>query len=426
MGLAELLHPALHALPDVTLAVDPQSLRVLDVNRAREAFGHGRAGLGAMGLDALVALPRDELLRFVQAADAQPLDVGVRHGSGAVIHATASASHSAGAAAAPCVLVVIRESPEYARAIEEVDRIRGVLSGALEALERVSQHRRAAAAAPVLADDEAPTGATVPRLPELTLAQYVSLCVESDLSPGRVHEINERYGLLNEQARALLDRAFRDKLAADPALEAERTALHAKYLFWFTTQGRARHDGGAVAAHDLHAPPPPPENPTNAVRVGAFSPAMPLPHSGPFPRPAASPGAGGHRPLPPLAPLPPPVPPPHPPAAPQPTTTQPPITQPAEARGTLLAADGRGGAPVLPFKPAAVPELNVDQYATLGVELEVYADRRVEVLARYGIHSEAAWNACEEYWAAHLVGDMAIRQRWMKVASELRKKLVRP
>ncbi len=58
--------------------------------------------------------------------------------------------------------------------------------------------------------------------------------------------------------------------------------------------------------------------------------------------------------------------------------------------------------------------------------MEAYPDRRAEVLGRYGIHSEAAWHACEGHWAARLVGDMALRQRWMTVGAELRQKLARP
>ena len=246
-----------------------------------------------MGLDALLVMPRGDLLRFVQAADGRPADVGVRVANGALLHASVCASSSAGAAAAPCVLVVIREAPEHARALDEVDRIRGVLSDALDALERISEQRRDAAP-PASADHEPTTDAPAPHLPDLTLAQYVALSVESELQPARIREINERYGLLSDNARGLLDRAFRERLAADPALETERAALHARYLFWFHTQGRAHQESGAPAAPavSLSTPPklPKPLPAPTDFRATARSPGVSPPAARRAKAAAAAPG----------------------------------------------------------------------------------------------------------------------------------------
>ena len=115
-------------------------------------------------------------------------------------------------------------------------------------------------------------------------------------------------------------------------------------------------------------------------------------------------------------------PPPPPPAAPQP---QPQPAAMADVRATMAVGDIRFGAGALPFKPAGMPELTVEQYAALMVELEAYPEKRGEVLAMYGIHTDAAWTACDEHWTARLVGDPALRQRWIKLSADLKKKLVR-
>jgi hypothetical protein len=383
-----------------------------------------------MTLDALIELPREELSRLVVAADGRPADVGVRLGSGAIAHASVCAASSGGAAAAPCVLVVLREAPEHARALEEIDRIRLVLSSAADALERLSDRRRAAAA-PVLSDRDivlepsttpGPALAPAPPVPELTLAQYVSLCVETELQPARIREINERYGLTDE-TRALVDHAYRDKLAADPALEAERSALHARFRYqaWYEAQAREQQAREQQAQGMSGVLPAPAADPTalpadpRGLRATALSSALP---------PALAHAQAAARPLPP--PAAPPA-----PQAPQPAPA--PATNlgagatlwvPADARSTLPAGDVRSA--TLPFKPVGAPELTVEQYAALTVELEAYPERRSEILGMYGIMTETAWRGCEGQWSARLVADGALRQRWMKLSADLKKKLVRP
>jgi hypothetical protein len=91
----------------------------------------------------------------------------------------------------------------------------------------------------------------------------------------------------------------------------------------------------------------------------------------------------------------------------------------------MAVGDLRFGAEALPFKPADAPDLTVEQYAALGVELEAYPERKNEILGMYGIFSDAVWQATESHWAARLVADVPLRQRWMKLGADLKTKLVR-
>jgi hypothetical protein len=415
VGLSELLHAALYALPDVTFAVEPRGLRIVDVNRPREAFGHAREELAAMSLDALLDTPREELARFVMAADGRPMEVGVRLKNRAIVHASAGASISAAAASLPCVLVVLREAPEHAHVLEEVDRIRGVLSSVQEGLERLTEHRHAAA--PPSSAGEPPVEAPAVWLPELSLAQYVSLCVETERSPGRAHEVDARYGLSSEAARVELHRQWNEKLAGDAALKTEWSALYAQYRGWFQAQERARGESGVIPAPVAAAPtqPEPPQPPAQpeaprtaratAPSAGVQAATLPFTASVTPTRPTGAPAT------------PPPARPPGPPPAPPP---------PAEnVRTTMAVGDMRFESDALPFKPPDVPDLTVEQYAALGVELEAYPERKTEILGMYGIYADATWRACESHWAGQLIADAALRQRWMKLSTDLKTKLVR-
>jgi hypothetical protein len=360
-------------LPDVILAVEPGALHITDVNRA-EAFGYAREALAALALDALFDLPREELARFVTAADANSVDVGVRVESGAIVHATARAASSAAAASAPCVLVVIREVPEHARVLAEIDRVRGVLDGAGEALARLSELQRAAAP-PVSRDADVPTPRGPARVPELSVAQYASLCVEAEVDPNNLAAIDARYGLHDEAARAELHRIWNDKLGADSALKDEWVGLAAQYRRYLQAQQREQ-------------------------RTTAPSEGMRRPITLPFARSESAAASQA-------------------PPAPRDSEGE------LDARGTLGIATAFRAAEALPFKSAEAPDLTVEQFTAIGVELEGYPERRADILAKYGIASEAAWRACDERWAARFVADAPLRQRWMKLAAELRTKLVR-
>jgi hypothetical protein len=345
MSGAERLHPALYALPDVTLAVDPGGLRIADVNRADEALGYTREALCAFGLDVLLDAPRDVLAQFVLEADCRTLHVGVRTRSGAVSRVTARASNSASASITPCVLVTIREADHPTVPVEELNRIREGLAGALDGLDRLAGRGRVTlASAPPLPAQDAQE-----RLPELSLQQYAALCVEADLNPARAQETDRRYGVASPAARAELHRAWADRLGADAGLKAQWAALAAQYRDWFQAQERARE--------------------------------------------RAAPGPRGAEPI---------------------------STRPS----TVIASGQRPDGDGLPFK-VSVPDLTVEQFAGLVIELEAYPGRRTEILELYAIPSDASWRAVDALWKDRFISDPVLRQRWMKILGELRTRLVK-
>jgi hypothetical protein len=388
MASSEILHPALRALPDVILAIDPGALQIIDVNHA-EAFGYAREALASFALDALLDLPREELARFLVAADASSIDVGIRLEDGAVVHATARAASSGGTTSAPCVLLVIREVPELARVLAQIDRVRGVLDGASETLARLSELQRTAGP-PASRDVDVPTPRGRLSVPELSVAQYASLCVEADGSPDNLAAVDARYGLRDEAARAELHRIWNDKLAADGALKEQWVSLAGQYREYLQAQQRARPEGSAPGVSD----------PAEALRQQrATAPSAPA-------RPITLPFARSEAP---------------PPASAQPRESAPDLN----ARGTLGIATAIRAVDPLPFRSAEALDLSLEQFTAVAVELEGYPERRAEILAKHGIASEAAWRACDDHWAARFVADAGLRQRWMQLASELRAKLHR-
>jgi hypothetical protein len=328
------------------------------------------------------------------AADASSIDVGVRLENGAVVHATARAASSAAAASAACVLVVIRDVPEHARVLAEIDRVRGVLDGASEALARLSELQRTAAPPPSR-DADVPTPRGPARVPELSVAQYASLCVEAEVNANNLAAVDARYGIGDEAARAELHRVWNEKLAADGALKEQWMALAAQYRGYLQAQHHARAERA----------PSQPEGPDAArqQRTTAPSAGMKRPITLPFARSEAA-FAG---------------------PASQATPGPPDAEAELDARGTLGISSAFRASEVLPFKSTEAPELTVEQFTAISVELEGYPERRADILAKHGIASEAAWRACDERWAARFVGDAALRHRWMKLAAELRTKLVR-
>lgn len=358
MSPPELLHVALRALPDVTLAIDPTSLRIIDVNRVGDALGYPRAELLALGLDALLQCPRDDLARFVRAADGRAIELPARQRDGGLGRVSARAATSAGAATAPCVLLVLREVPEHARALEQIDRLRGVLSGALESLDQLAEE-----GARIAVPAAAPQVESLPleRLPELSIEHYASLGVETERSRGRGQEINARYGILSDSARARLDGQWRERMDRDAPLREQWEALTTHYRAWFRAQEEAQTEV--------------------PIRSQVASPAAP---------PAASAR----------------------------------VFEAMDARGTVAATDlERLPGEALPFKPAEVPDLSIEQYAMLTAELEAYPVRRAEILGMSGIFTESTWQACEAHWAIRLVADPASRQRWVKLVADFRGKL---
>lgn len=221
--MSEVLHRALYALPDVALAVEGRSLRIIDVNRAGETFGYARAELLALSLDALLGSPRDELLHCIAASDRSVIASRVRCKDGNTVRVSLRASTSAAAASTPCVVVVVRELPLAPTEIEEARR---ALRTALASLE-----------VPESEPADEPTRET----PELSLEQYACLEVETELGWDPIDRINSRYGL-TDALRAVVDQHWRGRLAQDRELQREHGRLMDQYFAWFQANRGADSD----------------------------------------------------------------------------------------------------------------------------------------------------------------------------------------
>ena len=323
--MSEVLHRALYALPDVALAVEGRSLRIIDVNRAGDSFGYPRAELLALSLDALLDSPREELLQCIAASDRSVIASRVRCKDGSALGVSLRASTSAAAASTPCVVVVVRELPAAQTEIEEACR---ALRSALKSLER-------------LIPDE-PADEPTRESPELSLEQHACLEVETELGWDPIERINSRYGL-TEALRAVVDQHWRDKLANDAELQREHARLMDQYFAWFQANRHASSDKASVA--------------TDATK--------------------------------------------------------------SRVDMLLMRSD------VMPFRPPEVPDITVEQYAALTVEMDANPTNHAQVLELYGIGSEAVWRACEAHWEALLQADPSLRKRWMRLVSDLRGKLVK-
>lgn len=410
---ANVLHPSLYELPDVTLAVDVQTHHIVDVNRAL-ALGYSRGELIGTDVRALAADPTTLELDHLLAANARPREVAFRgrHAATAIISVHASKAETNGTSAVDSfALLTHRESPERAAERDELRDLRARLAGILEGLERLTERvatppvaitRSPSIELPMPSHADAPRHLEAERssahLPELTLEQYASLVAECDVCPERRAEIAGRYGVLSDAERAELDRSWAKRFAADAVLYERKSALVGHYVEWYRQQA----------------------DPSQGVKAKA--------HSGSKERTTA-PSATGARPEAylPFAPI-----------ALAPASTESPASAPAmsagersadevrrELRGTVgVTSIGRGDA--LPFKPPEVPDLSVEQYAAMMAELGGYPDKQGEIRAMYGIYSEAVWRLCDTHWTARLAHDPALKQKWLRLVAEYAKSLVGP
>ncbi len=233
---ASLIHPALYALGDVTLAVDHQTLSVVDVNRASRFLGFTREELFALALDALAATPRADLERRLSSPDAAIFDVTVRGKTGelnATARVTALGAHA---------LVTFREAPfgdEKRQARDEIEKARALLGDALRRLEP------AVASPPEPEPVEVPSRASIP---DLTPEHYASLVAETEVHPTRRIDIQRRYGLATDAARAELDRVWSERFSRDPSLLERGRLLEAHYRDWFEVQARRLEESSASMA----------------------------------------------------------------------------------------------------------------------------------------------------------------------------------
>ena len=69
-------------------------------------------------------------------------------------------------------------------------------------------------------------------LPDLSLEQYASLCVERALYPGNDLQVAERYKLLTAEALQKLDASWRKRFAAEGNLQARWQQAYSQYEAW--------------------------------------------------------------------------------------------------------------------------------------------------------------------------------------------------
>jgi hypothetical protein len=114
-----------------------------------------------------------------------------------------------------------------------------------QAVQRPATPNRAASGATVALDDlpreplprSAPVEPPPVSVPNFTLEQYASLCVEIALGPDRVAHTLVRYHLTPE-VRAALDVQWRARFAADPGLRTAFAQAYAAYKAMITDPGR--------------------------------------------------------------------------------------------------------------------------------------------------------------------------------------------
>ena len=73
-------------------------------------------------------------------------------------------------------------------------------------------------------------------LPDLTVEQYASLCVERALYPAQSDQVAQRYRVLTAQALAQLDDTWRNKFAAQGELQSRWQQSYAAYERWLQSR----------------------------------------------------------------------------------------------------------------------------------------------------------------------------------------------
>jgi hypothetical protein len=70
------------------------------------------------------------------------------------------------------------------------------------------------------------------------------------------------------------------------------------------------------------------------------------------------------------------------------------------------------GDPPMPAPAMSVPELSLDQFATLSAEVDVDPMSYERTLRRNGITDSATWYALQSHWQAQIGADARLSQRW--------------
>ncbi len=83
----------------------------------------------------------------------------------------------------------------------------------------------------------APTpAAAAAGVPELTIEQYASLCVERAMNPGAEGQVAQRYEVPSPEALQALDARWHQSLQADGALNGRFQQAYAQYEAWLRSQ----------------------------------------------------------------------------------------------------------------------------------------------------------------------------------------------
>jgi hypothetical protein len=99
------------------------------------------------------------------------------------------------------------------------------------------------------------------------------------------------------------------------------------------------------------------------------------------------------------------------------------------ARGSLgvpfvkRPAEPTAGGP--PAQSIAVPQMQLETYASLGAELSVYPEKAAQILPRYGVADERVRAALEHEWRARFAAHPETLREWHKLFSEFREWLLK-
>lgn len=78
-----------------------------------------------------------------------------------------------------------------------------------------------------------------------------------------------------------------------------------------------------------------------------------------------------------------------------------------------------------PAQSVAVPQMQLQTYASLGAELAVYPEKAAEILPKYGVASEPIKAALDREWRARFAADPETLREWHKLFSEFREWLLK-
>ena len=99
------------------------------------------------------------------------------------------------------------------------------------------------------------------------------------------------------------------------------------------------------------------------------------------------------------------------PANPEPAALPPGMRGFVDMRSTQLSPEAPPTNPAVPFVGAAPPQLTLEQYAWMCVELALYPAHTPEVLRRYGVDAEQRARL-DAYWGARVRGDGNVKAAW--------------